>query len=153
MDAFSTHIENLKAVIKKVKEQALLEAAESMREEIDKRIFERSRRTDGAPIGQGKPYKDGTAGTTYEKNYAKKRQKRGLQIGFIDLQMNQNLRKAVTVLRTSSNGVKIVVQGKSAETAANLDEQKGGIFKPTKQEIALAKKRFSEILRARIVKR
>lgn len=139
--------EQLRAKIQRAKGKALNEAAESLRIEVDKRIFERSRRSDGAPIGQGTTHKDGTSGVKYEKRYAKKRTNEGLQINFIDFQRKGDLRRSLTVLRSTSNSIKIVVTGSSAEVADALDKMKGKTFSPTKSEIALARKRFRDVLR------
>lgn len=136
--------------IRAAKNGALLEAAQSMREEIDNRIFERSRRADGGAIGQGTHHKDGTVGTNYEKKYAKTRKREGLQIGFIDFQRKGNLRKALKAIRTASGSIKIVIDGNSAEIAARLDKMKGKTFSPTKSEIALAKKKFRDAIRQRL---
>jgi hypothetical protein len=144
-------LDSIRDKIQAAKSYAIEQAANKMRDDIDARIFERGRRSDGAVIGQGTFHKDGTKGTKYEKRYAKIRQSEGLQVGFIDFKRTGALRGSIITLRTSANSIRIVFSDpQQADKAEKLDKMKGKTFAPTKTEIATAKRLFKRALKQKL---
>lgn len=132
------------------KQFALKESAEKMVDMIEKRIFEDGKTAAGVTIGTGTVHKDGTSGTRYGKNYAKKRAREGLQIGFIDFKRTGKLKRNMRIvnLTNGSVGIEFADSGAS-EIAGYLDKMKGRTFKPSKLEIATAKRNFVMALKGR----
>jgi hypothetical protein len=143
---------NFQATTKVIFERAnvaLRLTAEKMSDTIEKRIFEEGKTAAGVTIGTGTVHKDGTTGTKYAKSYAKTRQKEGLQIGFIDFQRTGRLKGDFLIEANGKGVVKIILDStRSAEIAARLDAMKGRTFRPSKLEIATAKRDFSKFLKS-----
>ena len=143
-------IEELQSIIEKKRQillsnrrLALQETAEKLTDAIEKRIFEDGKNSAGVRIGTGTVHKDGSSGTKYSKSYAKVRAKEGLQIGFIDFKRTGKLKGSLRVVPLQNGSVRIeFADNGAADIAGYLDKLKGRTFKPSKLEIATAKRNF-----------
>jgi hypothetical protein len=143
-------LNNVLRVVFDMKQIMLVETLEHLQDRMEDRIFQQGKRTDNKIIGTGSMFKhkDGSAGTKYNPQYAEKRKKEGLQIGFIDFKRTGELKRSIKIIRLSDGRAALgIADGWNADKADKLEKMKGETFKPTKAEIRNAVATLKQIVK------
>lgn len=146
-DQFARRFGTIAAQLQAKKGDWLIETAKRLEGSMKVRIFNNGQNTAEAPIGNYK-----------SKYWIKKREDRGAQTGYVDLEYRSNLRNSIKPLMDGDDAVLAVVDDLDYKKAMGQEEiqgkKKGGgkmeIFTPSNSEIADAQENLDELIDAEL---
>lgn len=146
-DQFARRFATIATQLEAKKGDWLIETAKRFEGSIKVRIFNEGQNTAEAPIGKYK-----------SKYWVKAREKRGNQVGAVDLEFTGDLRRSIKPLMDGDDAVLAIADDLDYKKAMGQEEiqgkKKGGgkmeIFTPSDSEIADAQENLDELIDAEI---
>lgn len=138
---FNQSLSTIKANLQKARIEAIEKSSIEMKDIVSYRIFKKGLDVNELPIGTRK------GGTDYAEKYVKKRDKKGLQVDYIDYFFSGKLASQLKVIITIQRAARVAIVGDRAEIATYLENKRGKTFALTKFEIAMYNRKVKQILK------